>query len=88
MEKRWVTITDLRGNAVEGATLLVRTFPAGAVATIYSTDSVLSPVVNPLVSDANGYVEYYAANGNYSWEITTNEETRTINDVLHDDPTP
>lgn len=84
MEKRFSTVLDLRGNAVEDAAVEVRTYPAGALATIYSDDGV-TPKANPMTTDANGYFEYYAADGHYSWVITTNEDTRTISDIIHHD---
>jgi hypothetical protein len=82
-EKRFDTVQDLRGNAVEGATVEVRTYPAGVLATIYSDSGGVTPIANPMATDENGLFEYYAADGRYSWVITTNDETRTINDVKH-----
>lgn len=75
---------DLKGNAVEGATVQVNTYPAGALAPIYS-DNGVTPIPNPLTTDANGFFEYYAADGNYTWVITTNIDTKTINDIQHYD---
>lgn len=83
LEKRFDTILDLRGNAVEGATVEVREYPGGALATIYSDSGGVTPIENPQSTDENGYFEYYAANGRYSWVITTNLSTRTVNDVQH-----
>ncbi len=85
MQKRFDSIIDLNGNAVEGATVRVITYPAGTLATIYSANSVLSPIPNPMTTDANGAFEYYAADGHYSWVITTDTSSKTINDVTHDD---
>ena len=84
MQKRFDSILDTKGAPVSGATVQVNTYPAGALATIYSDDGVTQKA-NPVSTDANGYFEYYAANGHYSWVITTTTTTRTINDVLHDD---
>jgi hypothetical protein len=86
MQKRFDAIIDLKGNAVEGATIKVITYPAGALATIYSDSLGVAEIPNPLVTDENGFAQYYAANGHYSWVITTNIDTKTINDVYHADP--
>ena len=83
LEKKFDTIQDRRGNAVEGATVEVREYPGGALATIYSDSGSVTPIANPMATDENGFFEYYAANGRYSWIITTNESERTINDVQH-----
>ena len=82
-EKRFDHVQDLRGNAVEGATVEVRTYPAGALATIYSDSAGVTQIANPMATDANGFFEYYAADGRYTWVITTNTSVRTINDVKH-----
>lgn len=85
MQKRLVTVQDRQGRPVEGATVVVRQYPGGTLATIYSDDGVTPIPGAALSTDEDGYAEYYAANGHYTWVITTNQETRTINDILHDD---
>lgn len=82
-QKRFDTIQDLRGNAVEGATVEVLEYPGGGTATIYSDSAGVTQIANPISTDENGYFEYYAADGRYSWEITTNLGVRTINDIQH-----
>ena len=82
-EKRWGTVIDLRGNAVEAATVQVDAYPAGSLATIYSDSAGVTQIANPMSTDAFGFFEYYAADGRYTWTITTNEEERVINDVKH-----
>ena len=84
MEKRFDTVLDTQGRPVSGATVLVTEYPGGATATIYSDDGV-TEASNPLTTDANGYFEYLAANGHYTWLITTTTTTKTIQDVLHED---
>ncbi len=84
MQKRFDTITDSRGN-VASATIRVLTYPGGGAATIYSDDGVTQVASATLSTDDDGYFEYYAANGRYTWEITTNEGVRYVNDVLHND---
>lgn len=82
-EKKFGSVIDLRGNAVEGATVQVNSYPGGSLATIYSDSAGVTPIANPMATDDHGYFEYYAADGRYTWTITSNEETRTINDVKH-----
>ncbi len=83
MEKKWDSVIDLKGNAVEGATVRVQTYPAGALATIYSDSLGVTAIANPLTTDDEGFFEYYAADGHYSWLVTTNLTTKTINDIIH-----
>jgi hypothetical protein len=85
MQKKWDTILDRQGRPVEGATVQVNLYPGGGAATIYSDDSGTQKA-NPLVTDEDGYFEYYAANGHYTWIPTTNEGVQPAkNDILHDD---
>lgn len=83
MEKRFDSIVDLKGNAVEGATVRVQSYHAGTLSTIYSDSLGVTAIPNPLTTDDTGYFEYYAADGHYSWVITTNTDTKTINDIIH-----
>ncbi|MDZ4252836.1 MAG: hypothetical protein U1A72_09740 [Sulfuritalea sp.] len=83
MEKRFDVVVDLKGNAVEGATVRVTTYPAGVLATIYSDNDGVTAIANPVTTDDTGYFEYYAADGHYTWLITTNETAKTINDIVH-----
>ncbi len=83
MEKRFDAIVDLKGNAVVGATVRVQSYPGGSLSTIYSDNLGVTAIPNPLTTDADGYFEYYAADGHYSWVITTNISTKTINDIVH-----
>lgn len=83
MEKKFDSVVDLKGNAVEGATVRVQSYPAGVLSTIYSDSLGASVIANPISTDANGYFEYYAEDGHYSWVIATNVTTKTINDIVH-----
>lgn len=85
MQKLFHTVLDRQGRPVEGASLEVRTYPAGAVATIYSDDGDTEISGNVLTTDEDGFVEYYAADGRYTWIITTDSSDRTITDILHQD---
>ncbi len=86
MQKLFLTVRDQQGRPVEGAAVEVTTYPAGALATIYSDDGSTTKE-NPMTTNSRGFTEYYAANGNYSWTITTDEDEYTINDIQHYDPT-
>jgi hypothetical protein len=83
VQKHFDSIVDLKGNAVEGATVRISTYPAGVLATIYSDNDGVTAIANPVTTDENGYFEYYAADGHYTWLITTNVTTKTINDIVH-----
>lgn len=88
MQKKWGFVQDLQGRPVEGATVDVFQYPGGGDATIYSDDGVTAIVGNTLTTDEDGYWEYYAANGHYTWTVTTNLTAFTINDIVHDDSLP
>lgn len=86
MQKRFDSIANpATGRAIAGASVQVNVAGGGA-ATIYSDDGV-TECDNPIITDANGYFEYFAADGLYDWVISgTGLTTRTIEDVLHEDP--
>jgi len=68
-----------------GVSVTVTAFGGGAV-TIYS-DNGATPRANPLTTDANGYFEFYAADGRYTIQISgASITTRTITDILLEDP--
>lgn len=52
-----------------GASVTVKNYPAGTVATIYSDDGV-TPKTNPIVTGTEGEFFFYAADGRYSLEIS------------------
>lgn len=82
MEKRFDSVLNPRGEPVVGAAVLIKN-AGGAVATIYEDDGI-TEADNPLYTDSNGFFSYYAADGEYSWEISISEaETVTIEGVLH-----
>lgn len=85
MQKRFDVVQDPRGNAVEGATIEILIYPGGGIPTIYSDDGVAAITGAVLTTDEDGYFEYYAPNGRYTWRITTNAGVKTLNDVIHDD---
>jgi len=88
MQKYINSVANNTGTPVVGASVLVKTYPGGVTASLYSTNSTSTALANPLTTDANGAFSFYAADGRYSLTITgTNITTQTINDVLLEDPT-
>lgn len=74
------------GQAVVGASVQVLTYPAGAVATIYS-DNGSTTTTNPLITDGNGHFAFYAADARYSLVITkVGIAPITVSDILLEDP--
>jgi hypothetical protein len=86
MKKTYETILDREGNAVAGAEFYVRNTSGGALATLYS-DNGSTTTANPVVSDNDGFVEFYVTDGNYYFEIyVEGVEQRTITGVqIYDD---
>jgi hypothetical protein len=86
MQKYSDLVLSVTGVPLRGAAITVKTYPAGATATIYS-DNALTPAANPLTSDVNGRYSFYAADGRYSLDIAAaGFATQTISDVLLEDP--
>jgi len=65
MQKYQNNITARNGDAVSGISVLISLASSGDPATIYSDDGV-TVADNPIVTDANGYFEFYAADGRYN----------------------
>ena len=86
MQKYQDYVVSQRGAVQSGVSVLVKTYPAGATATIYSDDGV-TLAANPLTTDSAGKFSFYAADGRYSLYITgDNVSTVTVDDVLLEDP--
>lgn len=68
MQKYQNNVTGRNGDVVTGASVLIA--PAGSVtpSTIYSDDGV-TPIANPMATDANGYFEFYVADGTYDIRV-------------------
>lgn len=62
------TIQDSEGRPIPGATITVSAYPSGT-ATIYS-DAAGETSVSGVVTDANGYFEFYAVAGRYTVLVT------------------
>lgn len=88
MAARYIdVVTDRRGNAVPGASVLVKT-AAGASATIYSDANLTTTIANPLTTNADGEYSFFAANGQYTFEVTAaGYATEIVSNRPHFDPT-
>lgn len=84
MQKYANTVVNRSGAAIYGASVTVLN-AAGAVAVIYS-DNGSTQKSNPMLTDANGSFEFYAANGVYSLSVDTGAEVRQHSGILLHDP--
>lgn len=85
MQKYSDTVLDRNGNAIQGASVLVKTLE-GAPATIYSSNG-LAATANPITTDSLGRFSFYAVNGRYALEVSAGLTLQTIvSDVLLEDP--
>lgn len=69
MQKYQNNVTNNFGVPIQGASVLVTTYPAGATATIYSDNGVTAQP-NPMTTNNLGSFAFYAADGHYSLQIT------------------
>lgn len=69
MQKYQNNVTNNFGVPIQGASVLVTTYPAGATATIYSDNGVTTQP-NPMTTNNLGFFAFYAADGHYSLQIT------------------
>jgi hypothetical protein len=80
-------LTSVNGalSPMSGASVQV-SFAAGGTPTIYS-DNGVTVAGNPLTSDSNGRISFYAADGRYTLVASrTGFTTITISDILLEDP--
>jgi hypothetical protein len=85
MQKYSDNITNRSGQVIVGASVTVSRVDGGAV-TLYS-DNGVTVRANPLTTDANGYFEFYAADGRYNLTINGNGIRQyAITDILLEDP--
>lgn len=82
MERFYETCFDtLTGAAVEGAQVFLLD-TGGNVATIYEDLAGTIEAANPMISDSNGFVQCYAADGLYNIEFRANGVSlRTIENI-------
>jgi hypothetical protein len=84
MQKYFDSITNKSGDAISGVAIEVLKLD-GSLATIYSDNSGLAKA-NPIISDALGYFEFYAADGRYNITISGfGFTTRSFTDILLED---
>lgn len=87
MRKYFDSIIGSDGRPVAGASVTVTAFGGGAPSSIFSDSAGSVPKANPVVTDANGYFEFYAADGRYSLSIVaTGFGSRTLTDIALEDP--
>ena len=86
MQKYQDAVVKPNGDILAGASVLVQTYPGAVTATIYSDDGV-TEATNPLTTDSIGNFSFYAADGRYQLVVSgTGLTTRTVTDVLLEDP--
>jgi len=78
MQKYQNNIAARNGDAVVGIKVLIKLAGTATPATIYSDDGV-NVTPNPLTTNANGYFEFYVANGLYDIAVSG---VNTYTDVL------
>lgn len=78
MQKYQNNVTARNGDAQLGLSVLITAAGTSTASTIYSDDGVTA-AINPLTTDANGYFEFYAADGNYDIYVAG---TLAYSDVL------
>lgn len=81
MQKYQNNVTGRNGDVVIGGAVLVKLAGTATPATIYSDDGV-TPADNPLTTDANGYFEFYAADGLY--DIAVNGQNAYTAELIVD----
>lgn len=69
MKKYFNSVANSLGVPVAGVEVLVKNYPAGTNATIYS-DNGVTPAANPILTNSAGYFEFYAADGSYTLSIS------------------
>lgn len=67
------TLADTSGNALPGATVTVTNYPAGTLASIYSSNGTVAPVpLSTVTADLTGQVSFYAPDGAYTLTYSYN----------------
>lgn len=86
MQKYQDVILKPDGTVIQGASVLVQSYPGAITSTIYSDDGVTTQT-NPMTTDSLGRFSFYAANGQYQLVVSgASIETQTVTDILLDDP--
>lgn len=85
MQKFIETIEGENGRPVPGASITVYNAGTSTPATIYLSNGGAA-TANPLTADSTGMFYFYAADGRYDIVITSGTSTKTISDILLEDP--
>jgi hypothetical protein len=85
MQKYIDSVQGETGTAISGATVRIYDTGTTTLAPIYSNNSGSSKA-NPMTTDDDGMFEFYAADGRYDINVTYGTTTKTISDVLLEDP--
>lgn len=59
------TINDVYGNVVPASSVTVRIESSGVLAALYADEDGSTGANNPITADADGFVRFYVADGNY-----------------------
>jgi len=81
MQKYQNSVTGRNGDVVIGGSVLIKLAGTATPATLYSDDGI-TPTDNPLTTDANGYFEFYAADGLY--DIAVNGQNAYTAELIVD----
>lgn len=81
MQKYQDVVLKPDGSVIQGASVLVQSYPGAVTSTIYSDDGVTTQA-NPMTTDSLGRFAFYAADGDYQLVVSGNNiATQTITDV-------
>lgn len=85
MQKYQDVVLKPDGSVIQGASVLVQSYPGAITSTIYSDDGVTTQA-NPMTTDSLGRFAFYAEGGRYQLVISGNQiATQTITDILLED---
>lgn len=81
MQKYQDVVLKPDGSVIQGASVLVQSYPGAVTSTIYSDDGVTTQA-NPMTTDSLGRFAFYAADGQYQLIVSGNSiATQTITDI-------
>jgi hypothetical protein len=85
MQKYQDVVLKPDGTVIQGASVLVQSYPGAVTSTIYSDDGV-TVQANPMTTDGLGRFGFYAANGRYQLVVSGDSVAQyTMQDILLDD---
>lgn len=81
MQKYQDVVLKPDGSVIQGASVLVQSFPGAVTSTIYSDDGVTTQA-NPMTTDSLGRFAFYAADGDYQLVVSGNNiATQTVTGI-------